>query len=62
MKVKGGRNFYGEAIGVIVFENNITPAILGDVRNALSYDFPVRFKVYGISPESNFKIILTLMV
>ena len=54
MKVKGGRNFYGEAIGVIVFENNITPAILGDVRNALSYDFPVRFKVIkGISPESN---------
>jgi len=41
VKVRGGKPFYGEAIGIML--NHTTyPAIPGNVANASTYDFPVR--------------------
>jgi hypothetical protein len=45
MKVVGGKPFYGEAIGILMFDNKQFPMPPGDVGNACSYDFPVRVKV-----------------
>ena len=45
MKVLGGKPFYGEAIGILNFDNKRYPVIPGGVGNASSYDFPVRLKV-----------------
>ena len=45
MKVVGGKPFYGEAIGILMFDYRRYPMIPGDVGNACSYDFPVRMKV-----------------
>ncbi len=42
-KVKPGQLSYGEAIGIILLENYV-PFIPGDVANATSYDYPVRFQ------------------
>ena len=44
MEYKGGRPFYGDLIGVIMLEST-APNIPGNVGNAASYSFPVRFKV-----------------
>jgi len=44
MIVKGGRPFYGEAIGILVLDLK-APLIPGNVGNASTYDFPVRFRV-----------------
>lgn len=43
MKLKGGRTHYGQVIGVITLDT-LFPRILGDVANATTFDFPVRFK------------------
>lgn len=43
MKIKGGRALYGEAIGIITVDTAF-PRIPGDVGNASTYKFPVRFK------------------
>ena len=43
MKVQGGRTHYGQAIGVLTLDT-VFPRIVGDVGNAKSYDFPVKFK------------------
>ena len=43
MKVTGGRTHYGQAIGVMTLDTNF-PRIPGDVGNASSYSFPVKFK------------------
>jgi len=45
MKVKGGYPYYGEAIGILMFDNRRYPMVPGNVGNASSYDFPVRLKV-----------------
>ena len=42
--IKGGRNTYGEAIGVIMV-NKKKARIPGDVGNASTFDFPVRYQV-----------------
>jgi len=42
--VKGGRPFYGEAIGILILDTK-APLIPGNVGNASTYSFPVRFKV-----------------
>lgn len=48
--VRGGRTFYGEAIGVLLLDT-VFPRIPGDIGNATTFDFPVRFKVVkGASP------------
>ena len=45
MKVVGGKPYYGEAIGVLLFDHRRYPMIPGDVGNACSYDYPVRMKI-----------------
>jgi Asp/Glu/hydantoin racemase len=42
--VKGGRAIYGEAVGVLVLDTSF-PRIPGDVGNATTFDFPVRYHV-----------------
>ena len=42
--IEGGRAFYGKAIGMLMLDTTY-PLIPGNVGNATSYDFPVRFKV-----------------
>lgn len=45
---------YGEAIGILLIENFV-PFIPGDVANATSYDFPVRFeRLPGVTPKRLF--------
>lgn len=45
MKVVGGRAYYGQSIGILLFDGRRYPVLPGDVANASSYDFPVRMKV-----------------
>jgi hypothetical protein len=45
MKVTGGKQYYGEAIGIALLDSCYYPIIPGDVGNASTYDFPVRMKV-----------------
>ena len=48
-KAKVGQASYGEAIGILLLDAS-NPFIPGDVANATTYDFPVRFqKVKGFS-------------
>ncbi|MFE0017311.1 aspartate/glutamate racemase family protein [Mesorhizobium sp. NPDC059054] len=50
MKLKGGFTNYGEVIGVIMLDTRF-PRPAGDIGNARSYDFPVRYKtVQGALP------------
>ena len=49
-KVKGGRNIYEQAIGIIALETRF-PRIPGDIGNATTWDFPVVYRVVkGASP------------
>lgn len=49
--VRGGRAVYGAAIGILMLEARF-PRIPGDVGNALTWPFPVHYKVVrGASPE-----------
>jgi Asp/Glu/hydantoin racemase len=41
---KGGRAFYGEALGILMLDMK-APLIPGNVGNASTYSFPVRYKV-----------------
>ncbi|MGJ7503438.1 aspartate/glutamate racemase family protein [Variovorax sp. ZT5P49] len=43
MKLKGGFTNYGQQIGVLMLDTTF-PRPPGDIGNALSYDFPVRYK------------------
>ena len=43
-KISGGRNTYGEIIGIIMGERTF-PRIPGDMGNATTFDFPVRLHV-----------------
>jgi len=45
MIVHGGKAYYGEAIGILLFDERRYPVLPGDVANASTYDFPVRLKV-----------------
>lgn len=44
MLVKGGFNSYGESIGILLLETRF-PRVPGDIGNATTFDFPVRYKV-----------------
>ena len=49
-----GQTSYGEAIGILLLDT-MTPFIKGDVGNATSYDYPVRYKrVDGLTTERIF--------
>ena len=45
MKVEGGKQYYGEAIGIALFDGRRYPILPGDVANASTYNYPVRLKV-----------------
>ncbi|WP_249137594.1 hypothetical protein [Bradyrhizobium canariense] len=44
MKLRGGYTNYGETIGILMLDTKF-PRPRGDIGNALSYDFPVRYKI-----------------
>jgi Asp/Glu/hydantoin racemase len=43
-KVKGGKNLYGHSIGILILETRF-PRIPGDMGNAMTWDFPVLYRV-----------------
>jgi hypothetical protein len=43
-KVSGGKNLYGEVIGIVVLKR-FYPRLPGDIGNASTFDFPVRLHV-----------------
>jgi len=54
-KAKKGQASYGEAIGILLLDTSFAPYIPGDVANATTYSFPVRFKkVNGLTVERMF--------
>jgi len=51
MKVKGGKSVYGASVGILMLETRF-PRVQGDMCNALTWPFPVRYRVVsGASPE-----------
>jgi hypothetical protein len=54
-RIKPGQVSYGEAIGILLLDSE-APFIPGDVANATTYPFPVRFqRVAGIDGETDLK-------
>lgn len=48
----GGKTVYGAAVGILMLETQF-PRIPGDIGNALSWPFPVQYKVVlGATPDS----------
>ncbi len=55
-KAKKGQTSYGESIGILLLDT-FCPFIPGDVGNATSYDYPVRFKkVQGLTVQKIFEL------
>ena len=51
MIVSGGKSVYGAKVGILMLEAQF-PRIVGDMGNALTWRFPVRYKVVrGASPD-----------
>lgn len=51
MRVQGGANLYGFSVGILVLDTRF-PRIAGDIGNAATFDFPVRYhRVAGASPD-----------
>jgi hypothetical protein len=51
MRVRGGQNVYGVAVGVLMLDTRF-PRIPGDMGHAGTFDFPVRYhRVAGASPD-----------
>jgi Asp/Glu/hydantoin racemase len=51
MKVRGGRNVYGHAIGILVLDT-VFPRVPGDIGHAATFPFPVLYhKVRNASPS-----------
>ena len=49
--VKGGKSVYGASVGILMLETRF-PRIPGDMGNASTWDFPVRYSIVpGASPE-----------
>lgn len=46
MRVEGGQNVYGYTVGILVLDTRF-PRIVGDVGNALTFDFPIRYHRVG---------------
>ncbi len=42
--VRGGRAFYGQPIGVLMADA-VVPRLPGDIGNAFTFEFPVRYRV-----------------
>jgi hypothetical protein len=50
MEYNGGYPFYGDAVGILMLDMK-APLIPGNVGNAYSYNFPVRYKVLKTMPS-----------
>ncbi|MDJ0821820.1 MAG: aspartate/glutamate racemase family protein [Paracoccaceae bacterium] len=51
MKVQGGKAVYGASVGILMLDARF-PRIPGDMGNALSWDFPVQYRVVrSASPD-----------
>jgi hypothetical protein len=51
MRVQGGYNLYGFSVGILMLDTQF-PRIPGDMGNASTFPFPVRYhRVQGASPE-----------
>ncbi|MEY8842633.1 aspartate/glutamate racemase family protein [Cribrihabitans sp. XS_ASV171] len=51
MKAKGGKAIYGTSVGILMLEARF-PRIPGDMGHAMSWDFPVHYKIVrGASPD-----------
>jgi Asp/Glu/hydantoin racemase len=51
MRVRGGQNLYGFSVGILMLDTRF-PRIPGDMGNATTFDFPVRYhRVAGASPD-----------
>lgn len=51
MRVQGGYNLYGFSVGILVLDTQF-PRIPGDMANAATFPFPVRYhRVEGASPD-----------
>jgi hypothetical protein len=51
LRYKGGQYTYGQAIGILVVDSAF-PRVPGDMGNATTFDFPVRFRVVkGATPR-----------
>ena len=51
MRVQGGMNLYGYSVGILVLDTRF-PRMPGDIGNAGTFDFPVRYhRVAGASSE-----------
>lgn len=52
MRVQGGSNLYGFSVGILVLDTQF-PRIPGDIGNAATFDFPVRYqRVAGVTSEA----------
>ena len=50
-RVRGGFNQYGFTVGILMLDTKF-PRIAGDMGNAMTFPFPVRYhRVTGASPE-----------
>ncbi len=66
-KLTGGRTLYGHALGVIMLDT-VFPRVPGDVGNALTWPFPVRYRIVPgarvaqvIGPEPDFSLLEPLL-
>ena len=51
MRVRGGQNLYGFSVGILMLDTQF-PRIPGEMGNATTFDFPVRYhRVEGASPD-----------
>jgi hypothetical protein len=51
VRVQGGQNIYGFSVGILMLDTRF-PRIPGDMGNAATFDFPVRYhRVSGASPD-----------
>jgi Asp/Glu/Hydantoin racemase len=50
-RVRGGQNQYGFTVGILILDTRF-PRVPGDIGNALTFPFPVRYhRVEGASPD-----------
>lgn len=51
MRMRGGKSIYGASVGILMLDARF-PRIPGDMGNALTWDFPVHYKIVrGASPD-----------